>query len=761
MDIKEFDIIGDGISSLLVLWNTINDNDNDNLINSNRNINLKEIYCQRNKMKSGTELDKCLSVNFHCNLLKNLNGLPHLPRIKEMNLSSNNLGNEELTQLSLLPTLTSLDISANKFNSISILPFMPSLLKLSIAYNPIKTLEDINENVPSLEYLDIRGNSLNNSSTDKFSYLRSRRRVIVPLKGLTKIRELYITMKQVHDNSKSNRYDNNGYANDIYNLTQQVLSLEIVDGMSPMDWKADADEEMGVVYNTNHSNTQPQRDIDGIATPRFDQVSSIFKSKLLNESVEKPDVLSIIEEGGADDSTDDNNDNSIVPLIKTDNNANDAIDNDLSAFSTSSSPMMKTNVIMETKHRDTDIGTLNIDKSNNETGHNRVNTHIYDVDDNDNDDIVIRVDRSTGQIVSRKKGSPMLMLLTLFKQSMKFENRQLYLAIKKWRNETKPKTIEYTNIINNLTANNNDLLASLENEREKHRTMTKEWEKRLEVEKNKYSNASKKVLQQEAMLMSIRRDLEEKIRYNTQVEVNNIKDISSYKDTIINKDAEMDILKKQLADSRIAIESSNKREEELQNKLMIENEKEIRFKEKYDEWMSSREALIQSVEQSQSALSLALEREATLTSSCEEYRSIINSLKEQAISLEKKVTTCNEQIGIVIITIIIVILIDIIAMQETDLSNAKTGNDSKTKELEEASNLNSKLMKRLQDTQKAFEESLTELSSLSKKYNDMSKQKDVYCNTINSLRLCVRKMQESLQGTNTLYIINIIIVIND
>ena len=658
MDTKEFDIIGDGISSLFVLWNTINNEDNDNHINPNRNINLKEIYCQRNKMKSGTELDKCLSVNFHCNLLKNLNGLPHLPRIKEMNLSSNNLGNEELTQLSLLPTLTSLDISANKFNSISILPFMPSLLKLSIAYNPIKTLEDINENVPSLEYLDIRGNSLNNSSNDKYSYLRSRRRVIVPLKGLTKIRELYITIRQVHDNSKSNRYDNNGYANDIYNLTQQVLSLELVDGMSPMDWKADADEERGDVAYTNHLNAQPQIDIDAIATPRFDQVSSIFKSKLLNESADKPDVLSIIEEG-VDNSNDnnDNNDNnsSIVPLIidiKTNYNVNDAVDNDLSAFSTSSSPMMKTNVIVETKHRvPDDIGTLsgNNDNKINEIGPDRVSTHIYG--DNDNDDIVIRVDRSTGQIVSRKKGSPMLMLLTLFKQSMKFENRQLFVAIKKWRNETKPKTIEYTNIINNLTSNNNDLLASLENERENHRTMTKEWEKRLEVEKNKYSNASKKVLQQEAMLMSIRRDLEEKIRHNTQVEVNNIKDISSYKDIIINKDAEIDILKKQLADSRVAIESSNKREEELQNRLMIENEKEIRFKEKCDEWMSSREALIQSVEQSQSALSLALEREATLTSSCEEYRSIINSFKEQVLSLEKKVTTCNEQIGINIIII--------------------------------------------------------------------------------------------------------------
>ena len=99
-------------------------------------------------------------------------GLPHLPRIKELNLSSNNLGNEELTQLSLLPSLTSLDLSANKFTNFSILPFLSSLLKLSIAYNPIKSLEDISENVPNLEYLDIKGNKLNNDISNNYNYLK-------------------------------------------------------------------------------------------------------------------------------------------------------------------------------------------------------------------------------------------------------------------------------------------------------------------------------------------------------------------------------------------------------------------------------------------------------------------------------------------------------------------------------------------------------------------------------------------------------------
>lgn len=641
----EFDIIGEGISSLTALWNVVNNDTDDTLMNlssNNRNKHLKDVYCERNKIKSGGELDKCTSVNFHCNLLRNLNGLPHFPRIKELNLSSNNLGNEELSHLSLLPSLTSLDISANKFSDLSILPFIPSLLKLSIAYNPIKTLEDINESVPNLEYLDVRGHNLNNSNTDKCSYLRSRQKVVVPLKGLTNIRELHITTRPDHDNAK-NIYDNDSYASELYNLTQQILSLEMVDGMSPMDWKADADEAKEEVNNRPISSlsSQPLIDIDNIATPIFDQVSSIFKSKLLNESAEKPELSSIIEEK-EDDKARDCNDNNEIPLVigvEIEDKVDGFDENDLITLSTSSSPMMKTKVILETKNRDTNgIQTLSVDNCDSKV-------ITFSPNQSDVDDIIIRVDRSTGQLVSRKKGSPMLLSLVLFKLSMKFENRQLSVALRRWRNETIPKNIDYTNVISSLTNNNNDLLATLENEREKNKLMTKDWEKRLEVEKNKYSNASKKVLQQEAMLMGVRRDLEEKIRYNTQVEVNTIKDISAYKDIIINKDAEIEILKKQLAEGLSAMESANKREEDLQNKLMLENEKEVRFQGKYDEWMSSREALILSVEQSQSALSLALEREAILTTSCQEHLSIINTLEEQIISLDKTIIVCNEKIG--------------------------------------------------------------------------------------------------------------------
>ena len=95
-------------------------------------------------------------------------------------------------------------------------------------------------------------------------------------------------------------------------------------------------------------------------------------------------------------------------------------------------------------------------------------------------------------------------------------------------------------------------------------------------------------------------------------------------------------------------------------------------------------------------------------------------------------------------------------MQEADLLSVKSASNIITNELKNANNLNEKLMKRLQDTQKAFEDSISELSILSKKNNELNTQKDVYRNTIDNLRSCVRKMQESIKGT---YIAIIIIII--
>ena len=73
--------------------------------------------------------------------------------------------------------------------------------------------------------------------------------------------------------------------------------------------------------------------------------------------------------------------------------------------------------------------------------------------------------------------------------------------------------------------------------------------------------------------------------------------------------------------------------------------------------------------------------------------------------------------------------------------------DKKNQELGDLNKLKEKSINRLYDTQKAFEESLAEVSALSKTNSDLIKQKQIYCSTIDGLRICVKKIQESLKGT--------------
>ena len=559
--------------------------------------------------------------------------------------------------------MTSLDLSTNKFTNFGILPFLSSLLKLSIAYNPIKSLEDIAENVPNLEFLDIKGHKLND--VDSNNYLRSRRRFIVPLKGLVKIRELHIHGNVSLDNGR--KIDDNKYAEDVYNLMQQIISLEIVDGMSVDDWKADIHEDR-VVSDNNVFGPSSSIEVISISTPRFDQVSSIFKSKLLNEPTIKKELYSIevercIENDDFISDRNNNNNNNNEDKDEKEDNVNDhlldsnswrpiddeketSIDvegSNISAFSKSSSPMMKTNVIVVSRHHE------NKDKD--------IRIRMGESDDYESDeDVIIRVDRSTGQLISRKKGSPMLLLLSLFQLSMKYENRQLIKAIRQWGSAIRPSSREYVSVINALTSNNNQILESLECEREKNRTNAVEWEKRLDVEKNRYLNASKKVLQQESILMSFRRDLEEKIRLHTGIEMNSIKELGAYKDIILNKDAEIDILKKQLNDNQSLLESNQRCEEEYKVKLLMVTEKEASFQLMYDDWLLSRKSLIQSVEQSHSALASALERETSLIANCDEYRKVINSLEEKISTLNETTISFNGKMGIRILNYHIVII---------------------------------------------------------------------------------------------------------
>lgn len=102
-------------------------------------------------------LSSCTYLNLHCNRLKSLVGLPHcnLTSLTELNLSSNDFSSSCLPELSHLPLLKLLDLSANKLQSVLDLPFLPGLESLIVAHNVISSLDGLNDNVPNLIKLDV------------------------------------------------------------------------------------------------------------------------------------------------------------------------------------------------------------------------------------------------------------------------------------------------------------------------------------------------------------------------------------------------------------------------------------------------------------------------------------------------------------------------------------------------------------------------------------------------------------------------------
>lgn len=102
-------------------------------------------------------LSSCTHLNLHCNRLQTLVGLPHcnLTSLTELNLSSNDFSSSRLPELSHLPLLRILDLSANKLQSVLDLPFLPGLESLIVAHNILSSLDGLNDNVPNLIKLDV------------------------------------------------------------------------------------------------------------------------------------------------------------------------------------------------------------------------------------------------------------------------------------------------------------------------------------------------------------------------------------------------------------------------------------------------------------------------------------------------------------------------------------------------------------------------------------------------------------------------------
>ena len=102
------------------------------------------------------QLPSCTYMNLHCNCLQHLGGLPYksLTSLTELNLSSNDFSSSYLPELSYIPSLRILDLSANKLQSVLDLPFLPGLESLLVAYNLLTRLDGLEENVPNLRKLD-------------------------------------------------------------------------------------------------------------------------------------------------------------------------------------------------------------------------------------------------------------------------------------------------------------------------------------------------------------------------------------------------------------------------------------------------------------------------------------------------------------------------------------------------------------------------------------------------------------------------------
>jgi chromosome segregation ATPase len=221
----------------------------------------------RLRSSSDDEEDE-LVLNFHNNYLTDLVGLPQCKNLTELNLSSNNFGTVYLSQLATIPTLRSLDLSANRINTLEDLPSLACLKHLYIAHNEIRSCAEIDLRVPNLVELDIRGNLL----ADYVS--------ILPLTRLKMLAQLQISGKNRSKNMVATR------ATNLARLFSEIAALETIDEHGKEYWNTLEDQEVAAAlqespdvsyFSTNQADDSYSIDPLVVATPKLDFLSRRYK----------------------------------------------------------------------------------------------------------------------------------------------------------------------------------------------------------------------------------------------------------------------------------------------------------------------------------------------------------------------------------------------------------------------------------------------------------------------------------------------------
>ena len=75
--------------------------------------------------------------------------------LREMNLSNNNLTFYELSES---PNVSIIDLSRNRFNKVEHFCNLQNLTKLNLSHNRLTNLEELNQSVTSLVFLDVSNN---------------------------------------------------------------------------------------------------------------------------------------------------------------------------------------------------------------------------------------------------------------------------------------------------------------------------------------------------------------------------------------------------------------------------------------------------------------------------------------------------------------------------------------------------------------------------------------------------------------------------